>query len=771
MIDNTGFSSYRTWGRAFRPFFRALLILVVFAGLLGFSPRGGVWAFGKESEFADPENPAFSRNILRLGLFPGSFDPVHRGHLEVARMACDHLRLDAVLFIPNLVNPRKPGLSSLEFRHDLLERGIREFGDRRFAILSLAAIATATAGDPSVTPAQRLLNSAMALAPQARIYQILGSDSLPKVIQNNGMPRQGDRLKIAVVERSGDRSLETLDGTMLRNWMQGGILTRLRSDVGDLSSTEIRVAFSDGLPPVVKEKLPSGLYRRLILEGAYGLASHPAWPELLMDTADSHPSPARSEKKREILLSPVVFSPFSRELPTDLKTNGYQKFDSQRLTGHCPSKRLAQAGSRTSHGLGIHVVRNPPSEMVRQISFASLHTLGDIRKYLEDRLPSTALKLLCSPGVAVDLFAGNREQVVDYLATFASQAVELVLKREYVTTGFFLARCHDGSFRLLLGGDIYGETRLLHSEAMLAAALSTAGRNPQDYSVIRPSGQESQFFISQRRFREILGDVIPGTVDAVIIGYAKGISDDLANRYDLWKSFPHPLVFQDGRLSYDWVKSRKRKFGGGWIPDRYPEKFNPDPELPHNQYLFRTGAGTPLRLLVTRNVYGDQTTALVDVLVKEKKIRRIFLFGNAGSLDSKLNIGTIMNPVQVASIPGQWLDFHGNLVRPIKPWMKSTIREARVFSVFSPIQETVPLIRELTMTGAGVVDVEMAHLLETLERLQGFDVRASALLIISDQPGKSHTLSELFRTEALLGKSRALALDAIYNELDITGPL
>jgi nicotinate-nucleotide adenylyltransferase len=48
---------------------------------------------------------------LRLGVYGGTFDPVHHGHLLLARDACEQLRLDAVLFVPCGQSPfktRKP---------------------------------------------------------------------------------------------------------------------------------------------------------------------------------------------------------------------------------------------------------------------------------------------------------------------------------------------------------------------------------------------------------------------------------------------------------------------------------------------------------------------------------------------------------------------------------------------------------------------------------------------------------------------------------------
>jgi nicotinate-nucleotide adenylyltransferase len=45
----------------------------------------------------------------RLGLYGGSFDPVHCGHLLVAQAACEELALTRLYFIPAAQSPFKPG--------------------------------------------------------------------------------------------------------------------------------------------------------------------------------------------------------------------------------------------------------------------------------------------------------------------------------------------------------------------------------------------------------------------------------------------------------------------------------------------------------------------------------------------------------------------------------------------------------------------------------------------------------------------------------------
>jgi nicotinate-nucleotide adenylyltransferase len=59
---------------------------------------------------------------FRLGLFGGTFDPVHIGHLHIAERAREHYALDGVLFIPTGRPARKlaEGFSAAEDRHAML---------------------------------------------------------------------------------------------------------------------------------------------------------------------------------------------------------------------------------------------------------------------------------------------------------------------------------------------------------------------------------------------------------------------------------------------------------------------------------------------------------------------------------------------------------------------------------------------------------------------------------------------------------------------------
>jgi len=45
---------------------------------------------------------------MKLGIYGGSFDPVHLGHLLVAQAAVEELGLDEIFFVPAAQSPFKP---------------------------------------------------------------------------------------------------------------------------------------------------------------------------------------------------------------------------------------------------------------------------------------------------------------------------------------------------------------------------------------------------------------------------------------------------------------------------------------------------------------------------------------------------------------------------------------------------------------------------------------------------------------------------------------
>jgi nicotinate-nucleotide adenylyltransferase len=69
-----------------------------------------------------------------IGLFGGSFDPVHHGHLIVAQVAMEQLQLDAIRFIPAREQPFKRGLHRTSPEHRAAMLSLAVSGTPGFAV-------------------------------------------------------------------------------------------------------------------------------------------------------------------------------------------------------------------------------------------------------------------------------------------------------------------------------------------------------------------------------------------------------------------------------------------------------------------------------------------------------------------------------------------------------------------------------------------------------------------------------------------------------------
>jgi nicotinate-nucleotide adenylyltransferase len=71
---------------------------------------------------------------MKIGLYGGSFDPIHHGHLLLAREAREQLELDRVLFIPAALSPHKLTTvpTSGETRSEMLKVALA--GERGFEV-------------------------------------------------------------------------------------------------------------------------------------------------------------------------------------------------------------------------------------------------------------------------------------------------------------------------------------------------------------------------------------------------------------------------------------------------------------------------------------------------------------------------------------------------------------------------------------------------------------------------------------------------------------
>lgn len=198
----------------------------------------------------------------RIGLLGGSFDPIHVGHLHIARQACAHLDLDHVVFAPAGQPPHKRNreLSEPEHRFEMVRLAVADQ-----PCFSVSRIDLDRPGPNYSVDTVRLLHEAW--GPGVRIYFLIGADSLADLPTWHQPRRLLELCQVVVVDRPGyDVDLDELERRF--PGAAESILFMEHAPMFDVSSTEIRRRAAEGrpiegaVPPVVAAYIEAhGLYR------------------------------------------------------------------------------------------------------------------------------------------------------------------------------------------------------------------------------------------------------------------------------------------------------------------------------------------------------------------------------------------------------------------------------------------------------------------------------------------------------------------------------
>jgi nicotinate-nucleotide adenylyltransferase len=172
---------------------------------------------------------------VRLGLFGGTFDPPHIGHLLVAIDAAEALELDRLVFIPAAAQPLKVGRAQATPAQRLaMLRALIAMDER----LEVDAVEIERGGlsysvDTVTVFAERY--------PSAARFFLIGADVVSTLPQWRAPERIAELARIVVLRR-GDEALPDL------STLPGGGADALTTRRVDISSTEIRDRVRRRLP-------------------------------------------------------------------------------------------------------------------------------------------------------------------------------------------------------------------------------------------------------------------------------------------------------------------------------------------------------------------------------------------------------------------------------------------------------------------------------------------------------------------------------------------
>jgi nicotinate-nucleotide adenylyltransferase len=188
----------------------------------------------------------------RIGVFGGTFDPIHRGHLEVADSVRDALSLDRMLVVV-ANDPWQKGdrtVSPAEDRYALVAAALADRPGLEASRLELDR------GGPSYTI--DTVHQLLAAEPEAEIVVVVGGD----LVEGLGTWQRSEELKrlvtLAVVDRPGAPGADPPAG-----WR----FVRVPVAPVDVSSTGLRAALEAG--DDVTGVVPDAVMRRIVERGLY----------------------------------------------------------------------------------------------------------------------------------------------------------------------------------------------------------------------------------------------------------------------------------------------------------------------------------------------------------------------------------------------------------------------------------------------------------------------------------------------------------------------
>lgn len=196
---------------------------------------------------------------MRLGVFGGTFDPIHTGHLIVAEDARAALSLDQVLFVPAGEPWFKSYRRITPAHHRLAMVRLAIDGNPHF---SATDIEIARSGPSYTVDTLAQLRDEL---PDAELFVILGIDALREIDRWHQPRRLFQMAQVAGMARPG----ASLDPSVLNDAIPGAS-DRLRIVNGaliDISGTDIRRRISSGQS--VRYRVPSAVEAYIRAEGLY----------------------------------------------------------------------------------------------------------------------------------------------------------------------------------------------------------------------------------------------------------------------------------------------------------------------------------------------------------------------------------------------------------------------------------------------------------------------------------------------------------------------
>ena len=189
---------------------------------------------------------------MRLAIFGGTFDPIHKAHVAMAREAADQFQLDRVLFIPASDPPHKAGLTYAPYQDRLRMVEAACAGEPRFLVSQLEE---GPGRSYSIDTIQRVRAT---LSASDQLFFLIGADAFAEMESWHRWQEVVAAVRFIVVSRPGHRY----------RIPEGASVERLETVDLPVSSSDMRSALAAGRRPA---EIPKAVLRYIYQHGLYGV--------------------------------------------------------------------------------------------------------------------------------------------------------------------------------------------------------------------------------------------------------------------------------------------------------------------------------------------------------------------------------------------------------------------------------------------------------------------------------------------------------------------
>lgn len=180
--------------------------------------------------------------MKKIGLYGGTFDPIHFGHLNLAFEIMEKASLDEVWFIPAQVNPHKLETTPVLVEHRLMMLKLALEDIPQFKIIEIEIARP----PPSYTidTLRTLIAEEAVKADPAQFYLLLGEDSIPGFFRWRSVREIIEMVPLLIGSRKCHRTWSGNEDSDVRKAIEAGMVA---TRVVDFSSTEIRERLKENL--------------------------------------------------------------------------------------------------------------------------------------------------------------------------------------------------------------------------------------------------------------------------------------------------------------------------------------------------------------------------------------------------------------------------------------------------------------------------------------------------------------------------------------------